>query len=68
MSSNLKNSCRNLQGLKSWKLVDEDFLTHIKSSDIAFLIDTCVSQDFRLDLGFYFYIKPRRSNSGSSLS
>ena len=47
-------------GPKSWKLDDEDFLTHIKSSDITFLIDTCA--------GFYFNIKPRRSNSGSSLS
>ena len=47
--AHLKISCWNLQGLKDWKLDDEDFLTHMKSNDITFLIDTCVSHDFRSD-------------------
>ena len=53
MSSRLKVACWNVQGLKPWKVNDNDFLNHLKGNDIK---------------GFHFYLKPRRSNAGKNIS
>ena len=69
MSSRLKVACWNVQGLKPWKVNDNDFINHLKGNDIVFLIDTCAERDFRFDIeGFHFYLKPRRSNAGKDIS
>ena len=45
----LKVSAWNVQGLRNWKLEDDDFLSELKSVDILFLLDTCVDSSFELD-------------------
>ena len=39
VSSRSKVGCWNVQGLKPWKVNDNDFLNHLKGNDIVFLID-----------------------------
>ena len=38
----LKVLAWNVQGLRNWKLEDDDFLAELKSDDILFLLDSYV--------------------------
>ena len=63
----LKVSAWNVQGLRNWKLEDDDFLSELKSDDILFLLDTCVDSSFELDLeNYYVYFKPRKTSDGTT--